>query len=111
MANQGEEAPCSRIYRHLHGSPMLVGIPVQLVLVLLGLGCLGGFGGMSFSKPLGISVLVAVIATWIAVAFAFRQDRAAVPLFFLRLVRRFPPVTSSFTRSYLRVLLVDEEDS
>jgi hypothetical protein len=104
-------APCARVYRHLHGSPMLAGVPAHVVLILLGVGCLGGFGVMSLSKPAGFTVLGVVIAAWVVIAFACSQDRVAVPLAALRLAKRFPPVISSFTRGYPRVVLEDEEES
>ena len=102
------QVPCARIYRHLHGAPMLLGLPAHFVLVLLALGCIGGFGVMTASTGAGIVVVGLVIACWVGLAFIFKQDRVSVPLLLLRLRHRFPAVISSFTRGYARVLL--EED-
>jgi len=102
------EVPCARIYRHLHGSPMLAGLPVQLVLVLLCLGCVGGFGVMTASTAAGIVAVGVVMAAWAVLAFIFKHDRVAVPLFLLRLRHRFPGVIASYTRGPARVVLVEE---
>jgi hypothetical protein len=102
------EVPCARIYRHLHGSPMLAGLPAHLVLVLLGLGCVGGFGVMTASTGAGVVAVGLVVVAWVVLAFIFKQDRVAVPLFLLRIRRRFPAVISSFTRGYARVVLVED---
>jgi hypothetical protein len=95
----------ARMYRVLHGSPMLAGVPAHLVLVLLAAACLGGFGLMTFSTVLGFVALGVVVVAWAALAFTFGQDPVAVSLFLLRAWHRFPPVVSSYTRSYARVLL------
>jgi hypothetical protein len=69
---------------------------------------LGGFGLMMMSSVAGFTLLLGVVATWVCLAFTFRQDRVAIPLFLLRRRHRFPAVISSFTRSYARVLVEDE---
>jgi hypothetical protein len=87
---------------------MLAGVPAHLVLVLLGVGCVGGFGLMYVSPILGFAAVGGAVVAWVGLAFVFQQDRVAVPLFLLRRWYRFPGVISSYTRSYARVLVVEE---
>jgi hypothetical protein len=101
--------PCSRIYRHLHGTPMLAGVPVQVLLVLLAFGLVGGFGLTSVSKLAGLGVVGLAVIVWLVVAFACGQDRVVVSLFLIRLRTRMPRVIACYTRGYRRVVFEDEE--
>lgn len=100
------DVPCGRIYRSLHGSPMLAGVPAHVCLLLLATASLGGFGAMMIvSTFAGILAVALVGVVWAALAFTFTKDRVAAPLFLLKLRYRFPPVIASFSRGSSRVVL------
>lgn len=90
----------TRIYRSLHGAPMLTGVPVHYALVLVGLAVVVGVGLIPVSKLLGLIVVVAVLLAWAGLAVVFSRDRVQVPLFFLRLRHRFAGRISSYSPSY-----------
>lgn len=90
----------TRIYRSLHGAPMLAGVPVHYALVLVGAAVVVGVGLIPVSKLLGLVVITAVLLTWAGLAMVFAQDRVQVPLFFLRLRHRFTGRITSYSRSY-----------
>lgn len=100
---------CARLYRLLHGAPMLGGVPVHYALALLGLVFVGGFGGMLVSDFVGAVAAIAVVIAWGVLTFIYRLDRVAVPLFALRLRYRFPSVVSSFTPSGRKVFVREHE--
>ena len=97
------------IYRSLHSAPMLGGIPAPYALALVGAAALGGLVVfMAIDKLLGTITVGAVLAAWGALAAIFAQDRVQVPLFWLRLVHRFPARISSYSPSYQRVVIVED---
>lgn len=89
----------ARIYRWVQGSPMLAGVPVQLLLGLLGCACIAGFGGMAVSTWVGAALLLGLGGIYGALALCYRQDPAAVLGACLRLRVRFNPEVSSYARS------------
>ena len=97
-----EDVRTARIYRLLHGAPMLAGIPAHYVLVLMGIGTLFGLGGMIVSKLL---VVAGVGAAWMVLALVYGQDRTRVPVLLLQLRYRFCRHVTSFCPQYLRVRL------
>jgi hypothetical protein len=97
------------IYRSLHGAPMLAGVPVHYLLGLLALGVVLGVGGMFASRLVGLIGLLLVGALWSGLGLVFGRDRVVVPILLLRVRFRFPAAISSYARSYLRVVLVDDE--
>lgn len=82
---------------------MLAGVPAQVLLALLGFGCIAGFGGMLISNLVGVTLLSGVVATWGLLAVCYRQDRVAVQGFFLRRMVSFNTQISSYSRSRKRV--------
>lgn len=98
------------MYRSLHGAPILAGVPVHVLLGIMALGVLVGVGGLVASRLVGLCGLLGTVAVWSVLAFVCGQDRVAVPIFLLRLRFRFPGAISSYARSYLRVLLVEDEE-
>jgi hypothetical protein len=102
MANE-----TASIYRCLHGAPMLGGVPAHYALALVGVASLLGFGLMSVSRVVGLSVVAGVLIVWGLLVVVYGQDRVAVPLFFLRIFHRFPRRITSYCRSYQRVEFED----
>jgi hypothetical protein len=109
MPGDERSANYARIYRTLHGSPMLAGVPAHLALALLATACLGGFGLMMVSNLAGLLVVVGVAGAWAVIGFVYSQDRVAMSMFALRRLYRFLPVVTSYTRSNVRVELVDSD--
>jgi hypothetical protein len=99
------------LYRSLHGAPILAGVPVHYLLALLGVGVVGGVGAMFLSRLVGLVCLLMVGSAWAALGFVFGRDRVVVPIVLLRLRYRFPAGISSYARSYLRVLVIEEPKS
>lgn len=97
------------LYRLLHGSPMLAGIPVTYLLGLLGAGVAGGVGAMAVSRLVGLLGLMVLAAVWGVLGLVFARDRVVVPLLLLRLVHRFPSAISSYAPAYLQVRVVGDE--
>ncbi len=97
---EGQRTP---IYRLLHGAPMLAGVPAHYLLALLGVATVFGLGGLSVSKPIGLVVLGVVVVAWMGLAFVHGQDRARVPLMFLRLRYRFARRLESYAPSGIKV--------
>lgn len=97
----------TRIYRSLHGAPMLAGVPVHYVLVLVGLAVVVGVGLIPVSKLLGAAVIAGVLAVWAGLVMVFSRDRVQVPLFFLRLRHRFAGRITSYSPSYQTVRFED----
>src|SRR5262245_58298529 len=93
----------ARIYRSLHGAPMLAGVPVHYLLVLVGLAVVVGVGLIPVSKLLGVAVVGAVLTAWAGLGMVFSRDRVQVPLFFLRLRHRFADRITSYSPSYQTV--------
>lgn len=95
------------LYRALHGAPMLGGIPAPYALMLVGVGALVGVGLVSWSKLIGLGVLLAVFITWGVLAFVYGQDRVQVPLLLLRLFHRFPRRITSYSPSIQHVEITE----
>jgi hypothetical protein len=100
-----EDVRTARIYRLLHGAPMLAGIPAHYVLILMGIGTVFGLGGMIVSKLVGLLVVAGVGAAWMVLALVYGQDRTRVPVLLLQLRYRFCRHVTSFCPQYLRVRL------
>lgn len=96
----------TRIYRSLHGAPMLAGVPVHYALVLVGLAVVVGVGLVPVSKLLGFTIAAVVLFAWGGLGLVFAQDRVQVPLFSLRLRHRFASRITSYSPSYQRVRIV-----
>jgi hypothetical protein len=102
-------AAWARMYRVVHGWPMLGGIPVPLFLVLMLVGIVGIFAASMFSgvTAAGI-VVVADGAVWIGLAWLFRQDQVSVPLFFVQRRMRERAVMSSYCPSWATIVVKED---
>lgn len=107
----GEEGVAwARLYRVVHGWPMLAGLPVPLFLLLVVCGIFGAFGVRLMGG--GITVVAFVIlgvgGLWLGLSWLMRQDQTSAPLFLVRLRATLRPVISSYSPSRTRVRLVEE---
>lgn len=95
-----EEIQTQRIYRSLHGSPMLGGLPILGTLSMLGVVILGTFTVKAIAGLLGALVfIVAGMGLWGFLAFLYGQDRVFMPMFIIKLSTRFAPRTDSYAPS------------
>lgn len=98
-----EQVQRTVIYRSLHSAPRLGGLPVHYAFVLAVVAVLCGFGLMSVSKVIGLSIAATVAVVWAVLAMIFARDRVQIPLFFLGLRRRQPKRVTSYSQSYITV--------
>jgi hypothetical protein len=96
------------VYRHLHGAPRILGVPVHQILVLVAAGTLGALLLNQWSGILALGFALAVALLGLALHLVHSRDRIFIPLLKLRLGHRFQPRVSSHAPSYQRVDL--EED-
>lgn len=82
---------------------MLGGVPAHLLLILVGLGCILGFGASIWSAAVGLALAGAVAAVWLLLVVCYSRDRVAVLAFFLRRKARFNPKIASYSRSQKQV--------
>ena len=91
------------IYRHLHGAPQVLGVPVHQVLVLVTVGTLGALLVNQWSGMAAIGCALAVVLLGLVLHLVHAQDRIVLPMLRLRMRHRFHPRVSSFAPSYQRV--------
>ena len=106
-----EETPAwARLYRVVHGWPMLAGLPVPLFLLLMVCGIFGAFGARLMGGGLTlVAIVVGVVGgLWLGLSWLMRQDQVSVPLFFVRRRTALRSVISSYSPSWTRMGL-DEE--
>jgi hypothetical protein len=97
------------MYRVVHGWPMLGGVPVPTFLVLMLIGIVGVFAASMLSGVTAAGFVVVLDgAAWAGLAWLFRQDQVAVPLFFVHRRIRLRAVMSSYSPS-LASILVNED--
>jgi hypothetical protein len=101
--------PETPLLRLIHGAPIIAGVPVHYCLLLVGFGAVGVPVTMAINTVLAFATTLTVLGAWGGLAFIYRQDRVAVPLFLLGLRCRFHPVISSYSRSHQRVVLLEDE--
>ena len=100
----------ARMYRVAHRWPVLAGVPVPLFLALMLAGIVGVFGASMFAglTAAGMVALGAALG-WAGLAWLFRQDQVAAPLFFVRRRAPLKTVISSYTPSWNRLLIRGED--
>lgn len=91
------------IYRHLHGAPEILGVPVHQVLVLVGLGTIGALLVNQWSGVWAIAWALATAACGLVLHLVHAQDRIVLPMLRLRMVHRFQARVTSYAPSYQRV--------
>lgn len=97
------------IYRSLHASPLLGGVPIYLFFALFLAGCLGVFGAFAvLGRSGGLAMMGAVGLSWGAMAFIYAQDRVRVPLLLIRWLYPVSRRISSYSPSQERVVVVEE---
>jgi hypothetical protein len=101
----------ARMYRLVHGWPMLAGIPVPLFLLVMLVGILVVFGASMFGGLTAVGLAVsATVLSWAGLALLFRQDQVAATLFLVRRRIRMGAVIASFNPSWVRVVLEEEAE-
>jgi len=93
------------IYRHLHGAPLVLGMPVHQVLVLVAVGTLGALLVNQWSGAWAIAWGLAAVACGLVLHVVHAQDRIVLPMLKLRLQHRFQARVASYAPSYQRVVL------
>ena len=96
------------IYRHLHGAPEIMGIPVHQALLLVAGGTLGALLVNQWSGAAAIVWALATAACGLVLHLVHAQDRIVLPMLRLRLRYRFRLRVTSFAPSYQRVELGDD---
>ncbi len=96
------------IYRHLHGAPEILGVPVHQVLILVAVGTVGALLVNQWSGAWAIVWSLATAACGLVLHLVHAQDRIVLPMLKLRMVHRFQDRVASYAPSYQRVEL--EED-
>jgi hypothetical protein len=105
-----ESLAWARMYRVVHGWPMIGGLPAPLFLLMMTFAILGSFGASMLIGLTAVGVVVLVVATsWLGLVWLFRQDQAAVPLFFVKRRTRLRGIISSFNPSWIRLVLGEED--
>jgi hypothetical protein len=104
-------APWARMYRVVHGWPMLAGLPIPLFLLVMLAGILGVFGASMFGGLTAVALAVAgAFLWWGGLTLLFRQDQAAAALLLLRRRARLAGVIASFSPSWVRMVIGEEPD-
>jgi hypothetical protein len=102
--------PWARMYRVVHGWPMLVGIPIPSFLLLMLVGIVGVFGASMFGGLITVGlVTLSVVLSWLGLALVFRQDQVTLPLFLVTRRARLGRIISSFNPSWVQVVFEEEE--
>ena len=96
------------IYRHLHGAPEILGIPVHQVLLLVAAGTLGALLINQWSGAAAVAWALALAALGLVLHLVHAQDRIVLPMLRLRLRYRFRLRVTSFAPSYQRVELGED---
>ncbi len=91
------------IYRHLHGAPEILGVPVHQVLVLVGAGTMGALLVNQWSGIGAIAWALASAACGLVLHLVHAQDRIVLPMLKLRMVHRFQARVASYAPSAQRV--------
>jgi len=91
------------IYRHMHGAPEILGIPVHQALVLVAGGTLGALMVNQWSGTAAIVWALATATCGLVLHLVHAQDRIVLPMLKLRLRHRFRPRVTSYAPSYQRV--------
>jgi hypothetical protein len=91
------------IYRHLHGAPEILGIPVHQALVLVAGGTLGALLVNQWSGTAAIVWALATAGCGLVLHLVHAQDRIVLPMLKLRLRHCFRPRVTSYAPSYQRV--------
>jgi hypothetical protein len=100
----------ARMYRVVHGWPMIGGLPAPLFLAMMAYAILGSFGASMISGLTAVGVVVLSVATsWLGLGWLFRQDQAALPLFFVKRRTRLKKIISSFNPSWIALVLAEED--
>ena len=95
-------------YRHLHGAPQVMGVPVHQVLALVAVGTLGALVINQWSGTAAIVFALAAVVLGVVLQLINAQDRIVLPLVKLRLLNRFQHRVSSYAPSYQHVEWVED---
>jgi hypothetical protein len=96
------------LYRVIHGSPLLLGLPPRMALTLLAGSVLLGLVGTVWNWMIGAGVAAMAAVFWGGAAWVFNRDRAEVAQVLLKLRGiRLSRKLSSFRPSGRRVVIVD----
>lgn len=90
-------------YRHLHGAPQVMGVPVHQVLTLVAVGTIGALVINQFSGTAAIVFALAAVVLGVVLQLINAQDRIVLPVVKLRLLNRFQQRISSYAPSYQHV--------
>ena len=90
-------------YRHLHGAPQVMGVPVHQVLALVAAGTIGSLVINQWSGTAAIVYALAAIILGVVLQVINAQDRIVLPLVKLRLLNRFLLRVSCYAPSYQHV--------
>ena len=96
------------IYRHLHGAPEIMGVPVHQVLILVAAGTLGALLVNQWSGTAAIAWALAVAGCGLVLHLVHAQDRIVLPVLKLRMRHRFQSRVTSYAPSYQRVDLRED---
>jgi hypothetical protein len=91
------------IYRHLHGAPQVLGVPVHQALILVGVGTLGSLLVNQWSGVAAIGFALAAAAFGLVLNLVHGQDRIVLAVLRLRMRHRFQSRVASYAPSYQRV--------
>jgi hypothetical protein len=109
LSAESEMPPWARLYRVVHGWPMIAGLPFPLFLATMLLVIVGTFAAQIIWGLTAVAISVCVTAVWFAGAgWVFAQDRVVLPLFFIRWRSPLKAVISSYNPSWF-VVVVEED--
>jgi type IV secretory pathway VirB3-like protein len=90
-------------YRHLHGAPQVMGVPVHQMLALVAVGTIGALVVNQWSGAAAIVFALAAVVLGVVLQLINAQDRIVLPVVKLRLLNRFQQRVSSYAPSYQHV--------
>jgi hypothetical protein len=100
----------ARMYRVVHGWPMIGGLPAPLFLAMMAFAIVGSFGASMLSGLTAVgAVVLSVAASWLGLGWAFRQDQVALPLLIVKRRTRLKEIISSFNPSWIALVLSEED--
>ena len=102
--------PWARMYRTVHGWPMLLGVPIPAFLLLTLAGIVGVFAASMLGGLITVGlVAVGAVLSWLSLALVFRQDQVTFPLTVVARRARLGTIIASFNPSWVRVVVREEE--
>jgi hypothetical protein len=99
----------SVIYRSLHASPMVGGLPVYWCCGLVIGGLAGTVAVMAVATKLaGLAVILAVAVAWGLLAYVYAQDRVRLPLLLIRRKAKVSAHITSYAPSRRRCVIEEK---